>query len=142
MVIKSELLELWSWRFWNFLFSMRLSNGEYFKNFKIFDLTWIWWIWLEWPVIKGGVDTMNTVLISASKSLLTIFMQCKSLRDNTSFICNRWFQFKQLIWDKKPCQIMSSSTDTYIGRMGFVDGQCWMLGSYLHPCIGLHDTGY
>ena len=28
---------------------MRLSNGEYFKDFKIFDLAWIWWIWLELP---------------------------------------------------------------------------------------------
>ena len=46
-----ELLGLCSWNFWNFLFSMRLSNGEYFKDFKIFDLTWIWWISLEWPSI-------------------------------------------------------------------------------------------
>ena len=40
---------LGSWNFWNFLFSTRISNGEYFKDFKIFDLTWIWWIWLERP---------------------------------------------------------------------------------------------
>ena len=49
IVIRSEPLGLCSWNFWNFLFSMRLSNGEYFRDFKIFDLTWIWWIWLEWP---------------------------------------------------------------------------------------------
>ena len=49
MAIKSELLGLSSWNFVNLLFSMRLSNSEYFKNFKFFDLTWIWWIWLEWP---------------------------------------------------------------------------------------------
>ena len=49
MAIKSEPFRLCSWNFWNFLFSMRQSNGEYFKDFKIFDLTWIWWIWLEWP---------------------------------------------------------------------------------------------
>ena len=47
--IKSESLGLCSWNFWNFLFSMRLSHGEYFKDFKYFDLTWIWSIWLEWP---------------------------------------------------------------------------------------------
>ena len=49
MAINSESLGLCSWNFWNLLFSMRLSNGEYFKDFKIFYLTWIWWIWLEWP---------------------------------------------------------------------------------------------
>ena len=49
MAIKSEPLGLCSWNFWNFLFSMRLSNGECFKDFKIFDLTCIWRIWLEWP---------------------------------------------------------------------------------------------
>ena len=49
MSIKSEPLGPCSWNFWNFLFSMRLSNGECFKDFKIFDLTWIWRIWLEWP---------------------------------------------------------------------------------------------
>ena len=27
--------------FWKLLFSMRLSNGEYFKDFNIFDVTWI-----------------------------------------------------------------------------------------------------
>ena len=52
MALKSEQLGLRSWIFWNFLFSMRLSNGEYFKDFKIFDLTWIWWICLEWPLTK------------------------------------------------------------------------------------------
>ena len=52
MAINSEKLGLCSWNFWNFLFSMRLSNGEYFKVFKIFDLTWIWWIWLEWSICK------------------------------------------------------------------------------------------
>ena len=39
--IKSELLGLCSSNFWNILFSMRLSNNEDFKDFKIFDLTWI-----------------------------------------------------------------------------------------------------
>ena len=53
MAINSKLLGLCSWKFWNFLFSMRLSNGEYFKDFKIFDLTWIWWIWLEWPLCQN-----------------------------------------------------------------------------------------
>ena len=33
---------------------MRLSNVEYFKDFKIFDLTWIWWIWLKWS--NGHTD--------------------------------------------------------------------------------------
>ena len=52
LAIKSELLGLSSsWNIWNFLFSMRLSNGEYLKDFKFFDLTWIWWIWQEWPTV-------------------------------------------------------------------------------------------
>ena len=38
MAIKSQPLGLCSWNFWNFLFSMRLSNDKYFKNFQIFDL--------------------------------------------------------------------------------------------------------
>ena len=38
MAINSESLGLCSWNFWNLLFSMRLSNGEYFKDFKFF--TW------------------------------------------------------------------------------------------------------
>ena len=50
MAIKSELHGLCNWNFWNFVFSMKVSNGENFKDFKIFDLTWIWWIWLEWPM--------------------------------------------------------------------------------------------
>ena len=50
IAIKSEPFGLCSWNFCYFLFSMRLSNGKYFKDFKIFDLTWIWWIWLEWPL--------------------------------------------------------------------------------------------
>ena len=50
VAIKSEPHGLCSWNFWNFLFSIRLSNAGYFKDFKIFDLTWIWWIWLEWPI--------------------------------------------------------------------------------------------
>ena len=49
MAINSELLGICSWNFWNLLFSMRLSNGEYFKDFKIFNLTWVWCIWLKWP---------------------------------------------------------------------------------------------
>ena len=48
---ESEALGLCSWNFGNFLFSLRLSNGEYFNDFKIFDLTWICWIWLEWPKV-------------------------------------------------------------------------------------------
>ena len=61
LTIKSELHRLCSWNFWDFLFSMRLPNGENFKDFKIFDLTWIWWIWLEWPyyfyLLRNHVDT-------------------------------------------------------------------------------------
>ena len=48
MAIKSEALGLCNQHFCIFLLSMRQSNGEYFKDFKIFDLVWIWWIWLEW----------------------------------------------------------------------------------------------
>ena len=47
MAIKSELLGLCCWKFWNFLFSMRLSNGEYFKDFKFYDFGWndpIWFL--------------------------------------------------------------------------------------------------
>ena len=56
MAIKSELVGLCSQNFWNFLFSMRLSNGEYFNDFKIFDLTSIWWIWLEWPCFQFTIQ--------------------------------------------------------------------------------------
>ena len=45
---KSEALGLCNQHFCIFQLSMRQSNGEYFKDFKIFDLVWIWWIWLEW----------------------------------------------------------------------------------------------
>ena len=38
MAIKSEPLGLCSRIVCNFLFSMRLSNGEYLKDFEIFDL--------------------------------------------------------------------------------------------------------
>ena len=38
MAIKSKPLGLYSLNFWKFLFSMRLLNGEYFKDCKL--LTW------------------------------------------------------------------------------------------------------
>ena len=70
MTIKSEALGLCSWNFWNFLFSLRISNGEYFNDFKIFDLTLIWWIWLEWPkvyLIWLSLETNHKLKLLAKK---------------------------------------------------------------------------
>ena len=57
--------------FWNFLFSMSLLNGEYFKHFKFFDLTWIWWIRLEWSeaiyLLKVSNKDTTVIIKSCSK---------------------------------------------------------------------------
>ena len=50
MAIKSEPLGYPAKLFCSFLLSVWLSNGDYFKDVKIFHLIWIWWIWLEWPI--------------------------------------------------------------------------------------------
>ena len=60
--------------FLNFLFSMRLSNGEYFKDFKTFDLTWIWWIWLEWPNYDYEVKTSYTLYFLFSGHYVDIML--------------------------------------------------------------------
>ena len=51
MAIKSELLGLCNWIFCDFLFSMRLSNGEYSKNF-----------WLDMDLMNLARMTPFTVL--------------------------------------------------------------------------------
>ena len=75
MAIKSELLGLCSWNFWNFLFSMRLSNSEYFKDFKIFDLPWIWLICLEWPICLYVFALRFSFTVKASVKVLTPLLQ-------------------------------------------------------------------
>ena len=82
MAIKSDPHGLWSWNLWDFLFSIRLSNGEYFKDFKIFDLTWIWWISLEWPFsLLLCVMTCLFFIINTMQKTLKPSKKCFNAQD-------------------------------------------------------------
>ena len=52
MTIKSEPIRLCSWKFWNFLFSMGVGNGEYSRILNF--LTWHGFDEFSWndPAIK------------------------------------------------------------------------------------------
>ena len=41
--------------------------------------------------------------------------------------------------EKTMPDIMFSSSDTYVGHMGFLLGQCRMSGAYLRTCKGVRD---
>ena len=92
-------------KFLEFLFSMRLSNDEYFKDFKIFDLTWIWLIWLEWPVYKRG----NTEFFLNGGSSRECDHDCEQLGDlyrvyisyiSESMHCLHWGKSVNVKWIK------------------------------------------
>ena len=85
---------------------MRLSNDEYFKDFKIFDLTWIWLIWLEWPVYKRG----NTEFFLNGGSSRECDHDCEQLGDlyrvyisyiSESMHCLHWGKSVNVKWIKK-----------------------------------------
>ena len=72
--------------FGNFLFSMRLSNGENFKDFKIFDLTWIWWIWPGMSQTSSGDKPILTLKISVKLSYFDIKIRLLG-QNNFEWIC-------------------------------------------------------
>ena len=113
-VVKNEFRWLW----WLFLFRMLFAKCDNSHLSRIQDpyqhLRWSHVLSMKirqyFKLCKHSKllakSDWNTVWISSSKSFPATFMKWERLRANVSFVCNRWLQFKQLIWKKKPCQTL------------------------------------
>ena len=78
MAIKSGPLELCSWFFWNFLFSMRLSNGEYFKDLNFF--------WLDMELMNLAGMTLKLIKNILINNLMYMIKLPSSIHYTNSII--------------------------------------------------------